>query len=382
MAGDKDISIALVSEDAESLTRSAEAIEREMRGIAGLASVGTNARQKQPEITVTVDSVKAARLGITAQQVGDAVNVSTVGDNDARLAQFNDRSRQIPIRVRLPAVGQDLGVLENLKLATPAGTSVPLSSVATIRFGMGPTTIERYDRQRRINVEANLNGIALGTALEQINALPSMRALPKTVHVMNTADAEFMAELMVSFLKALGGGLLLVYAIQVILYKDWLQPLTRMAALPLSIGGAFAMLFVTHSEFGLPAMIGIIMLMGIADKNSILLVDYIQERMREGMPRNEAILLACRVRARPIVMTSFAMSAGMLPTALSLGLDPAFRAPMALAVIGGLISSTALSLVFMPVLFSTVRDFEEWIARVRPTVKTEGVSEPWNRNPA
>jgi HAE1 family hydrophobic/amphiphilic exporter-1 len=375
MAGDKDISIALVSEDTESLTRSAEAIEREMRGLAGLSSVGTSARQRQPEITLTVDSVKAARLGITAQQIGDAVNVSTVGDDDARLAQFNDHSRQIPIRVRLPAAGHDLGVLENLKLTTPAGTSVPLSSVATIRFGMGPTTIERYDRQRRINLEANLNGIALGTALEQINALPSMRALPKTVHVMNTADAEFMAELMISFLKALGGGLLLVYAIQVLLYKDWLQPLTRMAALPLAIGGSFALLFVTHSEFGLPAMIGIIMLMGIADKNSILLVDYILEKMREGMPRNEAILLACRVRARPIVMTSFAMAAGMLPTAMSLGLDPAFRAPMALAVIGGLISSTALSLVFMPVLFSYVRDFEEWIARRRaPAPRMAAVS--------
>ena len=360
--GSKDISIALVSEDTEALTRSAEAIEREMRGLAGLSSVGTSAGQKQPEITLAVDSVKAARLGITAQQIGDAVNISTVGDNDARLAKFNDRNREIPIRVRLPPVGRDLGVLENLKLPTPAGTSVSLSAIATIRFGMGPTTIERYDRQRRINLEANLNGIALGTALEQIYALPSMRGLPKTVQVLNTDDAEFMAELMASFLKALGAGLLMVYAIQVLLYKDWLQPLTRMAALPLSIGGAFALLFVTHTEFGLPAMIGILMLMGIVDKNSILLVDYILERMREGVPRNEAILLACRVRARPIVMTSFAMTAGMLPTALSLGLDPAFRSPMAIAVIGGLISSTVLSLVFMPVLFSYVRDFEEWIA--------------------
>jgi HAE1 family hydrophobic/amphiphilic exporter-1 len=170
-----------------------------------------------------------------------------------------------------------------------------------------------------------------------------------------------MTEFLSGILRALGGGLLMVYAVQVLLYKDWFQPVTRMAALPLSIGGAFLMLFLTHTEIGLPAVIGILMLMGIADKNSILLVDYILERMRQGVPRREAILAACQVRARPIVMTSVAMLAGMLPTALGAGIDPAFRAPMAVAVIGGLISSTALSLIFMPVLFSYVRDFEEWM---------------------
>jgi HAE1 family hydrophobic/amphiphilic exporter-1 len=254
-------------------------------------------------------------------------------------------------------------MLENLKLRTATGTIVPLSAVASIRFGTGPTTINRYDRQQRITLDANLNGVALGTALEQIHALPSLRSLPKTVQVLNTEDAEVMAELMASFLKALGAALLLVYCIQVLLYKDWLQPLTRMAALPLSIGGAFALLYLARSELGLPAMIGIIMLMGISDKNSILLVDCILARLREGVPRDEAILYACRVRARPIVMTSFAMTAGMVPTALGLGLAPAFRAPMALSVIGGLVSSTVLSLMFMPVLFSYVRDFEEWLAR-------------------
>ncbi len=370
-AGGKDISIALVGDDADALQRSAEAIEREMRALPGLSSVASSARQQQPEIRVVVDTTKAAQLGITAQQIGDAVNVSTVGDAAPRLAQFNDHGRLVPIRVRMPVQGPDLGVLENLRLQTPSGGSVPLASVATIRFGTGPTAIERYDRQRRINLEANLNGIALGTAVEQIHALPSMKALPASVRVMATADAEFMQQLMTSFLKALGGGLLLVYAIQVVLYKDWLQPLTRMAALPLSIGGAFAALFVSGAEFGLPAMIGIIMLMGISDKNSILLVDCMLDHLRAGMPREQAILLACRQRARPIVMTSVAMTAGMLPTAMSLGLDPAFRAPMAMAVIGGLVTSTALSLVFMPVLFSLVRDFEEWLARRRPARSDE-----------
>jgi len=360
--GKKDISIALVSDDSAMLTRIAEQAEREMRALPGLSSVGTNSGQKQPEIVVNVDSVKAAQLGITAQQIGEAINVSTIGDNDIRLAKFNTPNRQIPIRVRMPRESSlNLAAIENLKLQTGLGANVPLSTIATIGYGNGPTTIERYDRQRKIKLEANLNGIALGTALDRIYALPSMKNLPRGVSVLNTGDAEMMAEFLAGFLTALGGGLLMVYAVQVLLYKDWLQPITRMAAVPLAIGGAFLLLFLTHTEIGLPAVIGILMLMGIADKNSILLVDYILEQMRQGVPRREAILNACQVRARPIVMTSIAMLAGMLPTALGTGLDPAFRAPMAIAVIGGLISSTALSLIFMPVLFSYVRDFEEWI---------------------
>jgi HAE1 family hydrophobic/amphiphilic exporter-1 len=193
--------------------------------------------------------------------------------------------------------------------------------------------------------------------------------------VLNTGDAELMEEFLAGLLKALVGGLLVVYTVQVLLYRNWLQPVTRMAAMPLAIGGAFLLLFVTHTEIGLPAVIGILMLMGIVDKNSILLVDYILEQIRRGVPQREAILAACEIRARPIVMTSVAMLAGMLPTALGLGLDAAFRAPMAIAVIGGLISSTALSLIFMPVLFSYVHDFEHWAAskaqRLLPTQPDE-----------
>jgi len=360
--GKKDISIALVSDDAALLSKVADQAEREMSALPGLSSVGTDSGQRQPEIVVNVDSVKAAQLGITARQIGDAINISTIGDNDIRLAKFNYPDRQIPIRVRLPREpGTDLGAIENLKLQTGLGANVPLSAIATISYGNGPTTIEHYDRQRKIKLEANLNGVALGAALRAIHALPSLKNLPKRVSVLNTGDAELMAEFLSGLFKALGGGLLMVYTVQVLLYRDWLQPITRMAALPLAIGGAFLLLFVTHTEMGLPAVIGILMLMGIVDKNSILLVDYMLEQMRQGVPRREAILMACQIRARPIVMTSLAMLAGMLPTALGIGLDPAFRAPMAIAVSGGLISSTALSLIFMPVLFSYVHDFEEWV---------------------
>lgn len=361
-AGAKDIMIALVSEDAAALSQAAEAIEREMRGLSGISSVGTSESLQQPEIVIVPDFAKAAELGISVQALSDAVNIATIGDIEANLAKFNYGNRQIPIRVRL-AGGEatSLDTIRNLQIPTASGGSVPLSAVAEIRFGFGPTSIERYDRQRKIALEANLNGVPLGKALEEIYALPSMKNLPPSVKVLNTGDAEVMAELFASFLTAIGAGLMMVYAIQVLLYKDFIQPFTRMAALPLSIGGAFLMLLLTGTDLNMPAVIGILMLMGIADKNSILLVDYMLEMIHAGVPRREAIMRACEVRARPIIMTSLAMLAGMIPIALGLGLDTAFRAPMAIAVIGGLISSTALSLIFVPVLFDYVRDFEDWV---------------------
>ncbi|MEL4891685.1 efflux RND transporter permease subunit [Xanthomonas protegens] len=364
LSGRKDVSIALVSDDDRALTRAADTVKRDMQKIPGLIGVDTSVGQEQPEIVVQMDPLKAAEFGVTAQQVGEAISTSTIGDDIPRLSKFNYMSREIPVRVRLPReYGTDLGVLENLKLPTASGGSVPLASVATLRFAKGPATIERYDRERRIDLQANLNGIALGTAMTAINALPSIKHLPPGVRVLNTGDAEFVNELMVSFLKALGTGLFLVYAIQVLLYRDWLQPLARMMALPLSIGGAFLLLFATGMELSLPALLGMLMLMGIADKNSILLVDAMLENLREGMSRFDAIMLACRARARPIVMTSVAMTAGMLPLAFGVSLDSAFRAPMAIAVIGGLISSTILSLILVPLLFSFVHDVELWLAR-------------------
>lgn len=361
-SGAKDVSVALMSDDGKALERAAQEVERQMRTLPELNSVSSTASLRQPEIIITPDFAKAAQLGVSVQAISDAINIATIGDIEANLAKFNYGNRQIPIRVRLPNVnGQDLGVIENLKLPTNRGSAVPLSAIAKISFGTGPTVIERYNRQRKISLEANLNNVALGEALAKVYDLPAMKNLPNNVRVQNVGDAEVMSELFAGFMQAIGAGLLMVYAIQVILYKDWIQPFTRMAALPLSIGGAFIMLLLTGTDMSMPAMIGILMLMGIADKNSILLVDYMLELIHRGVPRYEAIVQACMVRARPIIMTSLAMTAGMMPIALGIGLDTAFRAPMAIAVIGGLISSTALSLIFVPVLFSYVRDFEEWM---------------------
>ena len=357
--GKKDVSIMLVSDEKEVLMNTAIAVEREMRTITGLSSVSTTASLKQPEMIITPDFAKAAMLGIHVQTISEVINSATIGDIDVNLAKFNDGDRQIPIRIRLPKnTTQSISTIGNLTLPTNKGVSVPLSAIATITFNSGLTSIERYDRQYKISLEANLNGMTLGTAIHAIYNLPSIKKLPQTVSVQKYGDTEIMEELFAGFWKVIGAGLLMVYAIQVILYKDWIQPFTRMAAIPLSIGGAFIMLLITGIDLSMPTLIGILMLIGIVDKNSILLVDCMLSLIRRGMPKREAILRACRVRAVPIIMTSLAMIAGMIPVAL---FDTSFRAPMAIAVIGGLISSTALSLIFVPVMFSYVRDFEEWL---------------------
>lgn len=360
--GMKDVSIALLSDDLQALQTAARNVEREMRGITGLASVTNSASQQQPELVVVPDFAKAAQLGVSVEAINDAISVAMIGDLDTQLAKFNYGAHQIPIRVRLPRQnGNAVAMLQNLRVSTNGGISVPLSTVVSLRYDVGPTQLDRYDRQRKVALEANLAGIPLGDALAKINALPSMQQLPTGVTMQNTGDAEMMDDLFKGFSAAIIAGLLMVYAIQVLLYKDWLHPLTRMAALPLSIGGAFFMLLVTGTEMNMPALIGILMLMGIADKNAILLVDHMLVSIKNGMPTRDAIVLACSVRARPILMTSLAMLAGMLPVAFHLGLDTGFRAPMAIAVIGGLISSTLLSLVFVPVFFSLMEQFSQWL---------------------
>ena len=361
--GQKDISITLVGEDGNALSHTARTLEREMRKMSGLSGVVSTEGMLQPEVIITPDFDKAAELGITLEQVSNALRIATIGDNEISLAKYNYGNHQIPIRVRLPKRDYpDASLIENLKIPNSNGQAVPLKAFTTISYGTGPAVIQRYDRQRKIAIEANLNGIALGAALDQVNALPIMQDLPASVTTLNTGDAEAMTELFAEFGKAIGAGLMLVYAIQVLLYKDWLQPFTRMAALPLSIGGAFVALLLTNTELGLPAIIGVLMLMGIADKNSILLVDYMLELIERGHSKHDAIIEACMTRARPIMMTSLAMLAGMMPIAMGASEDGAFRAPMAIAVIGGLISSTALSLIFVPMLFSYVRDVQQWLS--------------------
>ncbi|MFZ1539679.1 MAG: efflux RND transporter permease subunit, partial [Chromatiaceae bacterium] len=308
-----------------------------------------------------------ADLGVTTSALAGAVRVATTGDFRVNLPKLNLPQRQIPIRVRLDrATRMDLDAISQLRVPAKVG-SVPLAAVASLSLGSGPAQIDRVDRMRNVSIDVELGGRQLGAVLEEANALPALMNLPPTVSRVEQGDAQRMAELFASFGTAMLIGVLCIYAVLVLLFHDFLQPFTILAALPLSLGGAFLALLLTHSSFSMPSIIGVLMLMGIVTKNSILLVEYaIVARREHGMDRRHAILDAGHKRARPIVMTTIAMGAGMLPVALGLGAEPSFRSPMAIAVIGGLITSTFLSLLVIPVVFTYVDDLLKLLKRLVP----------------
>ncbi|MFG6447242.1 efflux RND transporter permease subunit [Roseateles sp. BYS180W] len=349
--------LVLAGEDGRLLSEHAARVEQELRGIPGIGAVTSSASLVRPELVVRPDFARAADLGVSSAAIADTLRVATMGDYDQALAKLNLSQRQVPIVVRLPQGARaDLDLLGALRVPGSKGP-VPLSQVATLEMASGASLIDRYDRQRNINFEIELNGQPLGLVEQQALALPSLKNLPPGVKQATIGDAEAMGELFQSFGLAMLTGVLCIYVVLVLLFKDFVQPVTILAALLLSIPGAFVALFVTHTALSMPSMIGLIMLMGIATKNSILLVDYIIIARRDhGLSRWEAIVDACRKRARPIIMTTIAMGAGMMPIALGIGVDPSFRSPMAIVVIGGLITSTFLSLLVIPVVFSYVDD--------------------------
>jgi multidrug efflux pump subunit AcrB len=296
-------------------------------------------------------------------EIGTTARLATIGDNDQSLARFDLADRQIPIRVMLDERARgDLDQLLALQIQGRNGL-VPLNSVADIRFGAGPAQIDHLDRMRKITVEAELNGLPLGEAIRMVAALPIMRNLPPGIQEKEVGDKETMRELLSGFAVALGTGVLLVYLVLVLLFGGFIQPLTIMSALPLSVGGALLALLLAQKSLGIAAIVGLLMLMGIVAKNSILLVEAaIVARRTRGLSRDEAIVDAANKRSKPIVMTTVAMCAGMLHVAFGLGTDSEFRSPMALVVIGGLITSTLLSLVFVPAAYSYMDQFEGWLA--------------------
>jgi multidrug efflux pump subunit AcrB len=367
------LALILSSDDATALDASARAMERELRGVPGLSNITSTSSVERPEIVVHPRLQLATEQGISTAAIAETVQFATSGDLDtATLPRLNLDKRQIYIRVRLADdVRQDLAALSNLRIRGNQGL-VPLGHVADMELQSGPVEIARYDRRRQVTVQAELGRLALGDALNAAMALPSVVNLPSSVQIIESFDAELMAELGWGFGMALVVGLLSIYGVLVLLFRDFLQPITILSAIPLSVGGAVVGLLLGRSELGLPSMIGLVMLMGIVTKNSILLVDYAVLAMRErGLALQEALLDACHKRARPIVMTTAAMVAGMLPIALGLGADASFRRPMAVAVIGGLITSTALSLLVVPAVFSYVHGFGQWL-RPQYRAETEG----------
>jgi len=356
--GERELSVTVLGDDAAALNRAVAGLEGGMRRLPGFGNVAPSAGADRPEIRVVPRVDEAARFGVSTEAVSSAVRIATIGDVPANLAKFRSGDRLIPIRVQVDtALRGDLGALQALTVTGAGGLPVPLLAVADVELGQGPASVERYDRVRRVVLGADLvRGVALGDALKAVYALPQAQGLPPGVRLQNGGDAEIMAEVFSSFALAMGAGLTIVLGVLVLLFRNVFQPVTILLSLPLSLGGVILALLLTGEPISMPVVIGVLMLMGIVTKNAIMLVDFAIERRAEGMGQAEAIIDAGRKRARPIVMTTIAMVAGMVPSALGVGDGGEFRAPMAIGVIGGLVVSTVLSLVFVPSFYTVMDD--------------------------
>ena len=364
--GGRDISYSILSRDEEALNLAVARLEEALRGDPALAAVSSEGALPRPEIQISPRIEEAARLGVSTAAIAEAVRVATIGDVDAALAKVGVDNRLIPVRVRLDdAARGDLARIAALRVPTATGASVPLSAVAEVTIAEGPSVVERLNRERIATIGANLPpGVPLGVATARFNEIVAGVDLPEGVRIAESGDAEVQQELLASFQNAMVLGLLLVLTVLILLFKSVIQPFTILFSLPLAIGGVAGALILTSNPVSMPVLIGILMLMGIVTKNAILLIDFAIEMRARGMDRFEAIVEAGHKRARPIIMTSIAMAAGMLPSALGVGEGGSFRAPMATAVIGGILVSTVLSLVVVPAFFLIMDDLSRllvWI---------------------
>ena len=357
-----DVQMILASQNPAGLGKAQAELLRQMRTVKEVTEPRPSPPPASAELIIRPKPDEAARLNVSTDAIAQIARVATLGDIDANVAKFSEGERRLPVRVRLPEADRaDLSVIGQLPVPTLSGQTTPLETVADISFESGPGKIIRYDRERRVSVEADLNGAIIGQAMAAVAKLPIMKHLPAGVHQASMGDQEAMAQLFGGMIAAMGAGVALVYAVMVLLFKSFFKPITILSALPLSLGGAFIILKIANLSLDLPVMIGLLMLLGVAAKNSILLVEFAIEAERSGLGRFEALQKACSERSRPIVMTTLAMIAGMVPTALGIGGGSEWRQPMAVAVIGGLVSSTALSLILVPVVYEFVDDFEQWI---------------------
>ncbi len=376
--GSREISFSVLAANEADLDGAVKLLLDGLRGEPTLADVTVEGALPRPELQITPRPGEAARLGITTAQIASVVRVATIGDYDASLAKVSLDSRLIPIRVRLnDATRDDINRIATLKLTTSTGATVPLSAVADVSLGEGPSSVKRLNRERLAIIGANLPvGVALGTASARFKEIAASIKLPGTAHLEESGDAEIQTELFASFVKSMLLGLMMMLSVLILLFRSAIQPFTILFSLPLAIGGVAAALIITGSALSMPVLIGILMLMGIVSKNAILLIDFAIEMRVRGMSRLEAVIEAGHKRARPIVMTSIAMSAGMLPSALGVGEGGAFRAPMATAVIGGIIVSTVLSLVVVPSFYLIMDDLSWLLGKIFGHVFGEKEAEP------
>ena len=364
--GGRPLALGVMGTDGAVLDDQARKIQSAMTATGKFRAVSSTAALDRPEVIIVPDLDRLAELGISTATISETLRVATIGDVDANLSKYTVGDRQIPIRVQLNEQARDdLSVISALPVPTPAGAAVPLSSVADIRFGQGPSSIDRYNRERRVVIGADMApGGEISDGLALVFALPEVKNLAAGTRIQETGDAEIMGEVFSGFAVAMGTGLMLVLVVLILLFGSVFHSITILGSLPLAVGGVVAALWITNSAISMPVVIGILMLMGIVTKNAIMLVDFAIEEMKEGVSRLDAIIDAGRKRARPIVMTTIAMSAGRIPATLALGDGGEFRAPMAIAVMGGLLVSTFLSLVFVPSFFTIMDDTSNGFSRL------------------
>jgi hydrophobe/amphiphile efflux-1 (HAE1) family protein len=356
--GERAVNFIVSGSDVDKVANFASDLAVQMRRVPQVTNVVTTAALSRPELQIFPRRDLAVRLGVTTESLSEVIRVATIGDVAPALARYDAGGRIVPIRVLLEEKARaDLQVLEQLRVPSPTGNSVPLGALADIRFGESQVSINRYDRERQAQVAADLVGRApLSEASALIWKLPLMQEIPPGITVQEGGTAERQAELFEEFGEAMRTGLALVYALLVVLFGSVLQPLTVLLSLPLSIAGAIIALLVTRLDITTPVLIGMLMLMGIVAKNAIMLVDFAVEAVHHGIERDAAILDAAQKRARPIIMTTIAMVAGMAPSALGIGAGGEFRSPMAIAAVGGLLLATLLSLLFVPAVFTMMDD--------------------------
>ncbi len=361
--GQRDIQLNVLGDTEAAASAAAIELANQMNALPDVENAATTASLVRPEIQITPRPQLAAEMGVTSSALASTIRIATLGETDSNVAKFNAGDRQVPILVRLKEDARnDLSRLAGLRVASTTGSPVPISVVADVALSSGPSSIERYDRQYRTSVEADLSpGGLLGPATEQVMALPIALSMPEGTSIQSAGDAEVMGEVFTQFGLAMGAGILLVYVVLVLLFHSFVTPVTILLSLPLAIGGAIFALYLNGSAIGLSVVIGFLMLMGIVTKNAIMLVEFAIEAMKDGATRSQAMLDAGHKRARPIIMTTVAMTAGMVPSALAVGAGGEFRAPMAVAVIGGLLLSTMLSLLFVPSLFSVIDGLKDRI---------------------
>ncbi|ABL71955.1 efflux RND transporter permease subunit [Paracoccus denitrificans] len=362
--GNADLSISVLGDSEEGAADAAERLMAAMKTLPTLEGVTSSASLQRPEIQIHPRPEVAAQLGVTASALATTLRVATLGDTESNLAKFNTGDKQIPIMVRLDeSARRDLMTVRNLRVPSSAG-QVPLEVVADVSISAGATEIGRYDRRYRTTVSANLAGGALlGPVNAQVTALQGQVELPAGTEIQASGDAEIMAEVFQAFTVAMISGVLLTYVVLVLLFHNFVTPVSILMSLPLAIGGAILALFLTGNSISMAVVIGFLMLMGIVTKNAIMLVEFAVSSMDQGTEKRAAILDAVHKRARPIVMTTIAMTAGMVPSALGTGEGAEFSSPMAIAVIGGLLLSTLLSLLFVPSLFSVIHGGQVRVAR-------------------